>query len=71
MATKKKTFETSLTELEDIVEKLEAGSLGLEESIKLFEQGIELGGVLDKQLSSAEEKISLLKANLNRAVESE
>ena len=71
MTAKKQTFEQSLVKLEDIVEKLEAGSLGLDESIKLFEKGIELGGVLEKQLSEAENKISKLKENLSRAVESE
>ena len=42
MAEKKQTFETSLKELERIVRRLEEGELSLEESLKLFEDGVRL-----------------------------
>ncbi|MBK8151550.1 MAG: exodeoxyribonuclease VII small subunit, partial [Acidobacteria bacterium] len=35
-----KSFESSLTELEQIVRQLEDGDLPLEESLKLFESGV-------------------------------
>ena len=38
----KKSFESSLSELEKIVRQLEDGDLSLEESLKLFESGVRL-----------------------------
>jgi exodeoxyribonuclease VII small subunit len=55
-------FEAALAELESIVDKLEKGQAGLDESIKLFERGEALKKHCDAQLKSAEariEKISL------------
>lgn len=58
-------FEDALKMLEDIVEKLESGSLELEESIRLFEQGVELSLYCQQQLQQAEGKIQRLVKNLN------
>ncbi len=44
------TFEQSLKKLETIVEKLEKGDLALEESLKLFEEGVGLSAAC-KQVS--------------------
>ena len=38
----KKTFEQSISELEEIVAKLEGGNVTLDESLELFEKGINL-----------------------------
>lgn len=58
MATKK--FEDSLKKLEDIVSRLEGGDLTLEESLKLFEEGIKLSRLCTKQLEEAERKVEIL-----------
>lgn len=55
-------FETAMKELEEIVRKLEAGSLSLEESIVAYERGEHLKARCDALLAAAEariEKISL------------
>ena len=56
----KKTFESSLKELERIVEQLEAGDLSLERSLELFEQGVRLSRDCQKRLDEAERKVELL-----------
>lgn len=53
-------FEKNLERLEDIVKKLEDGSCSLDESIKLFEEGIKLSGDCNKTLENAKQKIKLL-----------
>ncbi len=53
-------FEKKLTRLEDIVEKMESGDLALEESLKLFEEGIRLSRECNVQLSDAEQKVKVL-----------
>jgi len=53
-------FEESLKKLEDIVNKLEGGDLALEESLKLFEEGIKLSRLCTKQLEEAERKVEIL-----------
>lgn len=53
-------FEKSLDELEKIVSQLESGDISLDESIKLFERGIELTNDCRKTLETARQKISSL-----------
>lgn len=53
-------FEKKLTRLEEIVTKMESGDLSLEESLKLFEEGIQHSRECHKQLSEAEEKVKVL-----------
>ncbi len=65
MADKKITFEDTLESLKKIVEKLEGGSLSLEESLKLYEEGIALTSFCDKHLKNAKLKISELKEETN------
>ena len=54
------SFETSLKQLEQIVEKLEKGDLPLEESIKLFEEGVGLSNACKAELEAAEGKVQVL-----------
>ncbi len=58
---KKMTYEEALSKLEKIVETLEDGSLPLEESMKLFEEGTKLSVFCEKCLNEAEQKITELK----------
>ena len=55
-----KTFEASLTELEEIVTKLEDGDLPLEASLELFEKGIKLSRACRERLTNAERRIEIL-----------
>ena len=58
MATEK--FETSLKKLEDIVRKLEGGSLSLDESLKAFEEGVRHSSFCAKKLDEAQRKVEIL-----------
>jgi len=53
-------FEQSLAELEAIVDRMERGDLGLEESISHFEKGINLTRACQKALAEAEQKVQIL-----------
>lgn len=53
-------FEKKLKRLEDIVSKMEKGDLALEESLKIFEEGIKLSRECQTQLSQAEEQVKKL-----------
>ena len=53
-------FEESIKKLESIVEQLEKGDLSLEESLKLFEEGVALSATCKKELDSAEGKVQML-----------
>jgi exodeoxyribonuclease VII small subunit len=54
------SFEESLKKLETIVDQLEKGDLPLEESLKLFEDGVGLSAVCKQELDAAEGKVQLL-----------
>jgi exodeoxyribonuclease VII small subunit len=54
------TFEESLKKLETIVDQLEKGELPLEESLKLFEEGVSLSAVCKQELDAAEGKVQML-----------
>ncbi|HNY27564.1 MAG TPA: exodeoxyribonuclease VII small subunit [Candidatus Sumerlaeota bacterium] len=58
--TNAKSFEQNLKALEKIVEKLESGSVSLDESIELFQKGRVLGRACEKRLREAELKIQQL-----------
>lgn len=63
MSKKKMTFEHALTRLEEIVQKLEAGEIPLEESIKSFEEGKTLVRYCLDLLDKAELKVKELEEN--------
>lgn len=54
------TFEESLKQLELIVGQLERGDLPLEDSIKMFEQGMNLSAQCKQELDAAEGKVQIL-----------
>ena len=60
MNAKAKTFESSLGELERIVRKLEDGEMSLDESLKLFEDGVKLSRECQERLDQAERRIEVL-----------
>ena len=57
---KKETFESSLNRLEKIVQQMEEGNLALEESLKLYEQGVALTRLCSQKLEEAEKRIEIL-----------
>ena len=63
MAVKKQSFEESMARLETIVAQLEKGECGLDQSLKLFEEGAKLAGQCEELLDKAEQKVNLLLAN--------
>ena len=50
-------FETALSELESIIDRLERGDVPLEESISLYERGAALKAHCETRLKAAREKI--------------
>ena len=54
------SFEESLKQLESIVGKLERGDLPLEESVRLFEEGVKLSDACKTDLETAEGKVQML-----------
>ena len=55
-----KNFEAGLAALEKIVRELEHGDLPLEESLKLFEEGVRLSRECQERLNQAERRIEVL-----------
>ncbi|MBI3019510.1 MAG: exodeoxyribonuclease VII small subunit [Deltaproteobacteria bacterium] len=53
-------FEKSLEKLEGMVKKLESGELSLEDSVKAFEEGVQLAAHCGKKLDEAEKKVEIL-----------
>ena len=53
-------FESDLKKLEDVVERLERGDLTLDESVKLFEEGVKLSNACKSELDKAEGRIQVL-----------
>lgn len=57
---KKPDFESSLKELEQLVEQLESGDLSLAESLKHFEQGVRLSKNCHELIDKARQSVALL-----------
>jgi exodeoxyribonuclease VII small subunit len=62
------SFEEQLTALETVVEKLERGELSLDDSVRLFEEGIKLSNACKAELDAAEGRIQVLVAPESSAV---
>lgn len=60
MSNNEKSFEEAISELEAIVAKLEKGELSLDESIDVFQKGMELSRYCNKRLDEIEKKITIL-----------
>ncbi len=65
---KENSFEESLNRLQEISEALESGEVGLEESIKLYEEGISLAKLCFSTLKDAELKVTELKKQLEENI---
>lgn len=56
------SFEEAYRQLEAVVQKLEAGGLPLEESIALYEEGMQLAQICSRQLDAAELRVTQITA---------
>ena len=55
-----KDFEAAIAELESIVKKLEEGDMPLEQSLALYERGVQLSRFCHARLEEAERRIEIL-----------
>jgi exodeoxyribonuclease VII small subunit len=69
MAAKKKSFEESLQRLEEIVELMENGETGLEQSVKLYKEGVDISVFCAQKLKDVEQEVSLLQRTAAGAFE--
>ena len=65
---KDNNFEVNLKKLEVIVDKLESGDINLEESVKLYEEGMKIKKICDKKLIDIEMQIKKIKIEDNKVV---
>lgn len=56
-------FEDAIRRLEEIVEEMEGNDLQLEDSIKLFQEGMELAAFCNAKLDEAERKVNIIIKN--------
>ena len=54
-------FEDAMKKLESIVERMEKGDMSLNESLKMFEEGVKLTRFCSQELHKAEKKVELLR----------
>ena len=64
-------YEEALNELQNIVNKLGAGNVSLDESLKLYTRGIELSKLCDEKLKEIEQKFSVIDPASGEEKESE
>ncbi len=60
MAKKIQSFEEAMERLEGIIQALESGDAPLEETLKLYEEGISLVRICSERLEQAEQKVKAL-----------
>ncbi len=53
----KLSFEAALEKLEKIVQRLESGDVGLEESIRIYEEGVRIKAFCEKKLNEAQMRV--------------
>ena len=58
--TDKFNFNKGLSQLEEIINKMESGELSLEDSLKYFEEGVKIHRLCHTALTDAEQRISCL-----------
>ncbi len=63
---KKKTFEQALLRLEEIVKNIENNEITLDESVKLYKEGIDLSVFCGNELKKIEQEIVVLKESADK-----
>ncbi len=69
-AKKESNFEELMVKLEEITNKLEKEQLSLDESVKLFEEGMQISKECNSKLEDAEKRITIL-INENNEIKEE
>ena len=64
-------YEDAVKELSDIVNKLGAGNVTLDESLKLYTRGIEMSNYSDNKLKEIEQKFSVIDPSTGEEKEAE
>ncbi|MDF2577718.1 MAG: xseB [Chlamydiales bacterium] len=62
-AVEQPNFEVALARLEQILEKMNSGSIALDESLKLYEEADQLIALCNTRLNEAEQKVEILVKN--------
>lgn len=65
----KLSYEEAVAYLEKVVKKLEAGDISLDESLRLFQKGMELSNICHNKLDEIEKKITQLVARDDGEIE--
>jgi exodeoxyribonuclease VII small subunit len=65
MSEKKDSFESKILELESLVQRLEDGNIGLEESKEIYKQGIKIAKKANDMIKKTELEINSLKEELD------
>lgn len=60
MAKKELSFEEAMVRLEEIVDSLESGEFSLEESLKLYEEGVKLINICNSKIEKVEASVKIL-----------
>lgn len=63
------TYETLYQQLQEVVNRLEAGTLPLEESLELYEQGVQLAAACQRLLDTAELRIEQLQVGMGESAD--
>ncbi|MBQ8545881.1 MAG: exodeoxyribonuclease VII small subunit [Clostridia bacterium] len=69
MAKKEISFEEAIEKLEEIVESLENGDFPLEESLKLYEEGVRLVNICNTKINNVEKSVKILSNSNGELVE--
>lgn len=70
MAAKKKlTFEERLQQVEALIAKMESGEMPLEEAIQQYEAGLNALNALEKELTAAQQRLTVLRQQSGEDVE--
>ena len=65
MAKKTKTFEEALSRLEEIVTLMDKGELSLDDTVKLYKEGVELASFCGGKLTDAKQQVTILSVGLD------
>lgn len=72
MTKQEKTFEEAMQELQTIVQTLESGKLGLEESLEAYKEGMAVSKYCEEKLAKAKESVvTIMKENEEVAFDEE
>ena len=70
MATKKKlTFEERLQQVEALIAKMESGEMPLEEAMQQYEAGLNALNALEKELTAAQQRLTVLRQQSGEDIE--